>query len=68
MIFLISGHKHTTRTDFVAQLETRVEALERELADCRVHIKNLEDLNGNLMKENIELLRKIARMNGGRKE
>lgn len=66
MIFLIYGHRHNRQTDLVSQLETRVAALERELSDCKKHIKTLEEHNGNLMKENIELLRKIARMGNGK--
>ncbi len=64
-LMVLFGHKHVTKTDFISALETRVEALERELKDCKEHIAKLESQNGQLIKENIELLRKIARMGNG---
>jgi Tfp pilus assembly protein PilN len=60
-IFMLFGQRRTATTDYVAQLETRIEALEKELTAADSRIKSLEEHNGSLMRENIELLRQIAR-------
>lgn len=48
------------QSDYVVQLENRIEILERHLKDAEVRIQNLEHKNSDLMTENIELLRKLA--------
>jgi uncharacterized protein YlxW (UPF0749 family) len=48
------------QSDYVSQLENRIEALEREIKSAEEKIKALEDKHQDCMKENLELLRKIA--------
>ena len=61
VIFMLFGQRHTVKTDYVAELERRIEGLEEELKQAEGRIKTLEDHNGSLMRENIELLRQIAK-------
>jgi uncharacterized membrane protein len=56
------GFRHTVKEDYVTGLERRVKALEDKLIEANTKIKALEDQNGVLLKENIELLRKLAHM------
>lgn len=65
LIFVIFGHRHKIGIDLVAQLEMRVAALERELKTAQAHIQSLEQHNDQLMKENINLLRRVALMENG---
>lgn len=60
-VIMLFGQRRTATTDYVAQLEAKVKALENELAKCEERVKVLENTNGSLLKENIELLRQIAR-------
>jgi low affinity Fe/Cu permease len=64
MILMLRGQQHTVTTDYVGQLEKRIETLERELELEKNRVKALEDKNTDLLKENIELLRRLAKMNG----
>jgi uncharacterized membrane protein (DUF106 family) len=61
VIFMLFGQKHTVKTDYVAELERRIKSLEDELEKAEGRIKTLEEHNGSLMRENIELLRQIAK-------
>ncbi len=60
-VIMLMGQRHTATTDYVAGLEKRIESLEGQLETAQVRIKDLEEHNGNLMRENIELLRQIAK-------
>jgi len=60
-IIMLFGQRRSATTDYVSQLETRIEALSEELERAESRIKALEEHNGSLMRENIELLRQIAR-------
>lgn len=57
-------HKHDIRSDFTTQLETRIEALERELHEAEINMGHCETHNKQLLKENIELLRRLTLKNG----
>jgi peptidoglycan hydrolase CwlO-like protein len=63
-VIMLAGQRHTASTDYVAQLEKRIENLQRELQAAEDRIQSLEDKNGALLSENIELMRKLARLNG----
>jgi hypothetical protein len=56
------GQRKSASTDYVSELEERIKALEKALADANEHIRQLEMTNGSLLKENMMLLRKIARL------
>lgn len=62
-IIMLFGQRHTVKTTYVAQLEGRIEDLNRELEKCKARVAELESRNGSLMEENIALLRQIARHN-----
>ena len=64
-IIMLFGQRRTATATFVSGLETRIASLEGELERAEERIKVLEDHNGVLLRENIELLRQIARKSGG---
>ena len=61
-VIMLFGQRHTVKTTYVVQLEKRIETLEDELTAANARIKTLEDHNGNLIQENIALLRQIAKI------
>lgn len=64
VIIMVFGQRKSADSDYVEQLEKRVERLEREAEAYERRIHDLEVQNGALMKENIELLRQLAHRNG----
>ena len=59
-IAMLIGQRHTAATDFVQELEGRIERLEADLEIAERKIHDLEAQNGTLIRENLELLRKLA--------
>lgn len=54
------GLRHTIKTDYVNELETRLQTLIDELAKGNAQIDKLTERCDFLMKENLVLLRQIA--------
>lgn len=59
-IFMQIGLRHTIKTDYVSELETRLQTLLDELEKGNVKIEKLTERCDFLMKENLVLLRQIA--------
>jgi len=64
LVWMIVGQRHEVKVDYVSQLEHRIDELEKELVSARNRLQDLENQNSNLLRENIELMRRLARMNG----
>ena len=54
--------RRTASSTYVDQLEKRVASLEKELETAKQHIHELESANATQLKENIALLRELARL------
>lgn len=63
-VWMIVGQRHEVKIDYVSQLEHRIEELEKELTNAEARLKDLENKNSSLLRENIELMRRLARING----
>lgn len=60
--WMIWGHRQTATKDYVAELEKKIEALHEELELAEARIGHLEEENTRQLRENIELLRRLAQM------
>ena len=63
-VWMIVGQRHDVKVDYLSQLEHRIAELEKELSVAERRIEDLENKNSSLLKENIELMRRLARING----
>jgi peptidoglycan hydrolase CwlO-like protein len=64
-IFMLRGQAQTATQSYVHELENKVKNLQAELREAENRITVLENQNGALRKENIELLRRLAKMPNG---
>lgn len=60
--WMIWGHRQSATKDYVAELEKKIEALQEELESAEARIGHLEEENTRQLRENIELLRRLAQM------
>lgn len=59
-VFMQIGLRHTIKTDYVNELETRLQVLMDEIAKSHGQVEKLTERCDFLMKENLVLLRQIA--------
>ncbi len=59
-IFMQIGLRHTIKTDYVSELETKLQTLRDEVTKGHTQIDKLTERCEFLMKENLVLLRQIA--------
>lgn len=62
LISLQLGQRRAASTDYVSELEKRIEVLERHLREAELRITDLERENSILLKEKFALLEKLANM------